>query len=91
MGLLALKAVPLGGFRRRTRLWRTSTDMQSEMSRLLAGYRLPAGKHTGILTHFQTIVKNKRVKKLATEKRNYISHRFHRLTRIFCHEDIRLR
>jgi hypothetical protein len=29
--------------------------MKSEMS----VYRLPAGKHTGILTHFKTIVKKK--------------------------------
>jgi len=37
-------------------------DMQSEMSiylRLWAGYRLLSGKHTGILTHFQTKVKKK--------------------------------
>ena len=41
------------------------TDMQSEMSfyfRLRAGYRLPAGKHAGILTHFQTKVNKKRPK-----------------------------
>jgi len=31
--------------------------------RLLAGYRLPAGKHTGILTDFQTKVKKKTTKK----------------------------
>ena len=48
-------------------------DVQNEMSvyfRLLALYRLPAGKHTGILTHFQTKVKKKKGKK--------ISHRAHR-------------
>jgi len=40
--------------------------MQSEMSVLTpsgAGYRLPAGKHTGILTHFQTKVNKKTAKK----------------------------
>jgi len=31
--------------------------------RLLAGYRLPAGKHAGILTEIQTKVKGKRQKK----------------------------
>jgi len=40
--------------------------MQSEMSiylRLRAGYRLPAGKHTGILTHLQTKVNKKNDRK----------------------------
>jgi len=36
--------------------------MKSEL-RLLAGYRLPFGKHTGILTHFQTKVNKKTTKK----------------------------
>jgi len=36
--------------------------------RLLAGYRLPAGKHEGILTDFQTKVNKKKAKKLATER-----------------------
>jgi hypothetical protein len=32
--------------------------------RLLAAYRLPSGKHTGILTHFQTQVNKKMTKKI---------------------------
>ena len=61
------ETLPRCGFRRRTRLWRTSTDMKSEMSvylRLLAGYRLPAGKHIGILTENQTKVNKKNSQKL---------------------------
>jgi len=41
--------------------------MKSEMSnyfRLLAGYRLPARKHVGILTHFRTKINRKRPKKV---------------------------
>jgi hypothetical protein len=41
------------------------TDMPSEMSiyrRLLAAYRLPSGKHSGILTDFQTKVNKKMTK-----------------------------
>jgi len=50
-------------FRRRTRLWRTSTDMQNEMSSSpTGGLRLPAGKHTGILIDFQTEVNKKTAK-----------------------------
>jgi len=51
----------------RATLW--LTDMQSEMFsylRLRAGYRLPTGKHAGILTHFQTKVKKKGQKKALT-------------------------
>jgi len=41
------------------------------VSRLWAGYRLAAGKQVGILTDFQTKVKKKRPKKLATEVSEY--------------------
>jgi hypothetical protein len=34
---------------------------------VLRGYRLPTGKHGGILTEFQTEVNKKMAKKLATE------------------------
>jgi len=52
--------------------------MQSELSiylRLLAPCRLPSGKHTSILTNFQTKVNNKTAKKalfLAINSKLYI-------------------
>jgi hypothetical protein len=42
---------------------------------LLAGYRLPAGKHTRILTHFQTKVKKKTSKK----HKHFLDHEDHEL------------
>jgi len=42
------------------------TDMQSETSPA-GGLRLPSGKHTGILTYFQTAVKKENEKKFMVE------------------------
>jgi hypothetical protein len=36
--------------------------LSSGYFRLRAGYRLPAGKHTGILTHFHTKINKKTAK-----------------------------
>jgi len=48
------------------------------------GLRLPAGKHTNILTEFQTIVNKKKKKRIQRgERREEFSHEFARITRIF--------
>jgi len=69
--LLGLKAVPHGGFRRRTRLWRTRTDVKSEMSdylRLLAGCVCPLANIWGYFNIFLSKVK----KKISTDDADFL-------------------